>query len=276
VQLGLDADVRELGSAFRAFGVADVNPRRTDAEILVARKRVLDAAGPALAQGDEAVLRLRAYQLRSFLQALRRWEATGEESDELRELGGDFVGLLRKSGWLVGGGRGARAAERIAMGDAVLGVLFKKRWNAITGVHRSPFDPTLDEERALFGFLLSHPISTSPAAAQLGADVATDSPVVAEGEQDGARLRAAAAFAAAQERRGQEQYRLKKIEELSALDPAYPRDLARGVVLYRLGKYLPAVEAFRRHLERSPDGSYALRARNYLRAALGRAREEQF
>jgi hypothetical protein len=36
------------------------------------------------------------------------------------------------------------------------------------------------------------------------------------------------------------------------------------------------VEAFRRHLEIAPDGPYALRAQNYLRAALGRARDEVF
>jgi hypothetical protein len=275
-QLGLDADVRELGSAFRAFGVVDVDPDRTDVGILAARKRVLDAAGPALAQGDEAVLRLRAYQLRSFLQELRRWEVTGEESDPLRELAGDFIGLLRRNGWLAGHARGAPVAQRVAMDATVLGVLFKKRWSAITGVHRSPFDATLDEERALFGFLLSHPISAVPSAAQLGADIATTSAVVAEASLDGgSQPAAAAAIAAARARRAEEQYRLKKIEELAVLDPAYPRDLARGVVLYRLGKYLPAVEAFRRHLDRFPDGSYTLRARNYLRAALGRARDEQ-
>jgi tetratricopeptide (TPR) repeat protein len=70
-----------------------------------------------------------------------------------------------------------------------------------------------------------------------------------------------------------DQYRLKKIDEIAALDPAYPSDLARGIVLYRLGRFLPAVQAFRRHLEASPDGPFTLRARGYLRAALGRASE---
>ena len=41
---------------------------------------------------------------------------------------------------------------------------------------------------------------------------------------------------------------MKKIEELAALDPSYPADLARGVVLYRLARYPAAVEKFRRHL----------------------------
>jgi hypothetical protein len=68
-----------------------------------------------------------------------------------------------------------------------------------------------------------------------------------------------------------EQYRLKKIEELRALDPAYPADLARGIVFYRLHRYPQAVEALRKHLEDHPDGPWAVRAENYLRAALGGA-----
>jgi len=70
------------------------------------------------------------------------------------------------------------------------------------------------------------------------------------------------------------QYRLKKLDELAAVDPSFPVHLARGVVLYQLQRYPLAVEAFRRHLERAPDGPFTLRAQNYLRAALGRARED--
>jgi len=45
-------------------------------------------------------------------------------------------------------------------------------------------------------------------------------------------------------------------------------------VLYQLQRYPLAVEEFRRHLDASPDGPYTLRAQNYLRAALERARED--
>jgi tetratricopeptide (TPR) repeat protein len=74
----------------------------------------------------------------------------------------------------------------------------------------------------------------------------------------------------------EDRFRLKKIDELSAVDPTYPKELARGIVLYRLGRYPLAVEAFRQHLERSPDGAFSLRAQNYLRAALGKANDESF
>ena len=70
------------------------------------------------------------------------------------------------------------------------------------------------------------------------------------------------------------EYRLKKLDELGAVDRSYPVHLARGVVLYQLQRYPLAVEEFRRHLDASPDGPLTLRAQNYLRAALGRARED--
>ncbi|WP_438014659.1 hypothetical protein WMF18_27660 [Sorangium sp. So ce315] len=266
---GLDAEVRALGSAIRAFGVVDADADHTEAALLAARKRVLDAVGPALAQGDEAVLRLRAYQMSSFIREVRRFEATGEESDELRELGGNFLGLLRRSAWLGRGGarpRGGVEARRVAMDGAVLGVLFKKRWGAISGIQRGTFALSLDEERALFKFLLSHPVGAARGAQDLAAPPA--------GEPRPSST-AVAPRGGVEARRAEERYRLKKIDELAALDPSYPRHLARGVALYRLGKFAQSAEAFRSHLDQHPDGAHTLRAQNYLRAALERAREEQ-
>ncbi|XXY14290.1 hypothetical protein WME88_39225 [Sorangium sp. So ce216] len=277
-QLGLDAEVRELGSAIRAFGLVDADADHTEAELLAARKRVLDAVGPALAQGDEAVLRLRAYQLSSFLREVRRFESTGEESGELRELGGDFLGLLRRSGWLKRGearSRGGGEARRVAMDGAVLGVLFKKRWDAIVGIQREPFGLALDEERALFKFLLSHPVSVARGARDLAAPPADEAAAHPTQASEPGPRSPAATLRDAEARRAAEQYRLKKIDELAALDPSYPRHLARGVALYRLGKFVQSAEAFRSHLDQHPDGAHTLRAQNYLRAALERAREEQ-
>lgn len=70
-----------------------------------------------------------------------------------------------------------------------------------------------------------------------------------------------------------DQYLLKKLDELGSIDAAYPADLARGIVLYRLGSYPQSVEASRRHLDASPDGPFTLRAQDHLRAALGRVQE---
>jgi hypothetical protein len=70
-----------------------------------------------------------------------------------------------------------------------------------------------------------------------------------------------------------DRWRLRKIEELAARDPAYPRLLARGVLLFRMGDYPAAAQAFRDHLAGANDPPYALRARNYLLAANARADE---
>lgn len=130
------------------------------------------------------------------------------------------------------------------MSDDALRAAYKRRWNEITGVDRPAFQPSIDEHRAFYRFVLERPLGRRDPAAN-----AADQ----------------AAF--------EDQYRLKKIEELAAIDASYPKDLAAGIVLYRLGRYLPAVEALRRHLDASPDGPFTLRARSYLRAALTRANE---
>ena len=52
--------------------------------------------------------------------------------------------------------------------------------------------------------------------------------------------------------------------------------LTRGVVHFRLARYELAAKEFDEHLEASPDGPLTLRAHNYLRAAIGRAKAEPF
>lgn len=238
----LDTDVRAVGAAIRAFGLVDAGD--DDRALATERRNVARAGERAMAFGETALLELRAYQLRSFLRELHRWEATGVESDELRELGGRFVHTAQENGWVVG--------RRLMMDDVVRGALFKKRWNDLVLVHGAAFEPTREESLALTRFLLMHP------------------------PRDAARAASGMVGRAAEERAQflMEQYRLRKIEELRALDASYPADLARGVIYYRLHRYAMAVEAFRRHLEAHPDGPHTVRAQNYLRAALGRAAEE--
>jgi hypothetical protein len=251
----LDVDVLALGTAIFAYGEADA--AGDDLALARERQRVLDEAERAQKVGAPSILALRAHHLRSFLQEIRRWEATGEESPKLRQLSGGFVRMVRRNGWSGGKGADAPSARpRILMDRTVLAAFFKKHWNEVTGLAGPPFDLILDESRAFYRFLLQHPIPppvgprTEPGAAPRGI-----------GGLDVKR-----AFEA--------QYRLKKLDELTAVDPSFPIHLARGIVLYELRRYPLAVEAFRLHLERSPDGPFTLRAQNYLRAALGRAREE--
>jgi hypothetical protein len=238
----LPFEVRALGSAVAAYGLAEV--RADDGEIIAARRAVASAAKLAAPHGEEALAKLRAYQLRAFLRGLARFEAGrrgAEVPKEVHELGGSFVETARKRGWIEG--------KTLAIDDAVRRAMFKKRWNELTYAKGPAFDLTLDEHRALYRFLLLHPPADEIQAA---------SPVV--------RVEHRAYLT--------EQYRLRKIDELSKIDPDYPANLARGVALYRIGRYPQAEAHFTLHLEAHPEGPYTQRAQNYLRASLAHTHED--
>jgi hypothetical protein len=230
----LDVDVRALGRELRAYNeaaaVAD------DDEFARARERLVDAAAKAGAFGEQ-LRQLRAYQMLRFLEELRTWQRTGSISDELRALSGDFIDAVIRNRWCKANSR------ELMVGDRELRVLFKKRWNTIVGADGEPLALTADEERVRLGFLVAHPFINNDALGRSATERMAIERMVAP-------------------------QRLKTIERLAALDPAYPAELARGVLFYRTGQYQPAADALRRHLEAQPDGSYALRARNYLKAAL--------
>lgn len=239
----LDFDVRALGSAIRAYGLADA--AHDDAAVTATRQKVAEAAVRARALGDEPLLKMRAYQERAFLRALIHWEAKGIELADLRELGGAFISMADRNGWIEGG--------RLVMDDAVRRAMFKKRWNELT-LSRAALDLPPDEKRALLRFLIARPPIDEAETTAAGGP---------RGRDDVDRI----TFATGQ-------FRMRRIDELSAVDPAYPADLARGVVLFQTRRYAGAMELFRRHLEAHPDGPFTLRAQSYLRAALGRVSEE--
>jgi len=224
-------DLRAMGEQFRAYGHAEATDEMYAA--VRARQKLAETVARARALGDDRLLGLRAYQRRLFLAELERWEKTGKESDELTGLGGRFVALATRDGWLDG--------RTISMDDSLRGIFFKRRWNEITGLTQAPFALMLDEQRAFYAFLLEHPHI--------------------EGNQN---------MSAADVCRAADRWRLRKIEEIAAIDPAYPYALARGVILYRVGRYPAAAQSLRDYLAASTDGRYALRARNYLVAAVAR------
>jgi len=227
-------DLRAFGEELRTYGRQEAAHESTG--LSRERRKLIEAAVRARALGDEKLLGLRAYQAQVFLAEVRRWENTGKESDELGGLGGPFLDLVKRNAWVTG-----RAIE---MDDVVRRIFFKRRWNEVTGLTEEPFRLSLDEERAFYAFLLTHPYDPN-----------------APGLSPKDLCRAV------------DQWHLRKMEDLARLDPSYPHALARGVLLYRLGDHAAAAQAFRDHLARG-DGSYALRARNYLAAAVARANEE--
>ena len=252
----LDADVRALGSAIRDYGRADAEDQAEP--VVEARARVVEAFGAAMRAAPEHVLRLRAWQLATFLTEVHRWEATGDESMELRALAGGFLRALRRSGWT----EESTERRRVDLDNDELATLFKRRWNEVAGATGPGFELSIDEQRVFYRFLLRHPPATAI-------------PFQPDESRRFAENDAEAEARAAMARAHLEQYRLRKVDELAALDTTYQADLARGVVLYRMGRYPAAAEKFRQHLEANPDGPSTLRAQNYLRAALGRARDEQ-
>jgi tetratricopeptide (TPR) repeat protein len=236
----LDVDVRTLGREMRAYNTVAATGKGE--ELVPARAKLAEAATKAQLRSMAGVRQLRAWQMKQFLAELSRWQATGEETEELHALGGDFLAAARRNGWCTG-------PERKMVPDGrVLRVLYKKRWNDVAGLRSEELGLSLAEDQIRFGFLLEHPFRG--VARVVGA--AVDERV--------------AAFE-------QAKAQLEIIERLAARDPDYPAELARGVVEFRLGRFPIAAEAFRRHLEVSPDGAWALRARNYLKAALDRANE---
>ncbi|MCC6523731.1 MAG: hypothetical protein IT373_13830 [Polyangiaceae bacterium] len=260
----LDADVRAVGRELRAFNQAtrrqsalrhddpgdDGKVRPSEAEIAQARGRLVRATAQALLLGDADLLALRAYQTRAFVRELESWRATGVESEELVALGGDILQKLVESGWCVEQG----GERRLAPDARVLRAMYKKRWNDLVGVAGGRFAPTRDEERLRYGFLMRHPpLPADPPRPELAASGA-EAHARRLAERDAARDRMI----------------LGLVGKLEGVDPSYPADLARGVLLFRLQEFGAATDALRRHLDGAPDGPYALRAQNYLKACLDR------
>lgn len=227
----LDGHVRRLGSAVRGYGRAE--SAHDEAEQRNA-KLAIDTALPKTPSAEQ-VLRLRAFQTTAFLAALRRWEATGEISTDLVELGGSFTELASDNGWISEGER----FRTLSLDDTARRAMFKKRWNELVGLTDPAFALTRVESEALAGFLLVHP--AIPASAR------------------GARTMTAALA---------DQQRLKKVVELEKLDPSYPALVARGIVAYRIGAFPEAAESFAQYAEAHSSGPYRLRAINHLRASL--------
>jgi hypothetical protein len=243
-QVPLPAPVRALGSALRQYHTLEAS--RSLAELGGARHDVEVAFAEARASGDEALLRLRAVQLEGFLDEVRRFESTGVESEELEALAGGFVASLTAAGWC--------EEHRVVPREAALRTMFKQMWNTFLGLEGQPaFEPTLDEERAVYALYLStpHPTPKMRAALDAARRGAVDAKTC-EGVREG-------------ERAAVEQWRLERIARLEAIDPSYPAAYARGIASFRLGDYAGATVAFRGWLMAHPEGPFSLRARAFLR-----------
>jgi hypothetical protein len=249
----LPGSVRALGSAMRSFHTLEASGDASLRELGDARREVDVQLADALQAGEEPLRRLRAVELESFLDEVRRFEATGVENAELAALSGAFVRTMRTEGWCTG--------HTLAAGPAALRGMYKEMWNAFLGLDARPaFAVSLDERRAVFALYLSLPHPSPKMRETLAAS--------RRGARDADECKAVDAT----ERRAIERWRLDKIDRLAAFDPGYPAAYARGVATYRAGDYVASAEAFRVWLHDHPDGPLALRAEGYLRAAAAAAR----
>jgi len=224
-QAGLPFEVRAVGEALRHLGatIAEGYDATHDRQDIKERVEI------ALDKGQgRLLLELRAVQTQYFTAALAEFERDGKPSQDLQELGGDFLSHARQSGWF--------DEHRHCLADTTtLGVLFRFRWANLIGKARVfPFAPSLNDWRIYYRFLLLHPERLEP------------------GQDFG----------------GDDQARLKLVNSLAHRDPEYPAAFAKGYLLYRLGDREAAATEYRAQLGKSDSGAYALLARNYLIYAL--------
>lgn len=231
----LSFDVRALGEAIHQYGQAEADHDRL--QIAHALPLLQKQARDIASRDPQGLLALRAYQTQRFLQELQHFEATAIESVELQGLAGAFVEMARRAHWL----QPTNPATRLVADEHVRRALFRKRWNEITNLNAPPFALQIDEQRALYAFLLRHPVVSSPSQ-QVGPNAC----------------------------RAADEYRLRKVAELGAMDASYPAQYALGLLLIRLDRPQQAIVPLADFVERHENGPYVLRARNALREAQDR------
>lgn len=243
-QTPLSPETLTVGSRFRAFNELQ-RSAQNESELFQSKQTLVKSVSEAVQAGKLAeFITLRAIQVEAFLREVDRFEANGEESAELVSLAGSFVPRVRDAGWIVG--------HQVVMDRDALRVAYKAIWSETIGVVGDPaFATSLDEQRALVAFYLTHP--HLPAA--LRSSDATESKEQCEKRV----LREATQI---------EEWRLEKVKRFAQADPSYPADFAFGILFYRTGKFARSAEAFRRWTQAHPSGAYARRAENYLKAAV--------
>lgn len=278
-RLGRHLEGWQLGLGVIAVGVLSallVVPRDVPPELVP--PPVIDRAEQRLAAAEEAARAVRGRaglprEIRSVGEALRRFghaayaapELVAQVSAQLRRLTAAALGqsgperLLElralQTELFVAAAASARSGEpsaaAVELGGGLLATglragwfapaprgatqdeletLYRVYWSESVGLRAHPFAPTLNEWRVYYRFLLGRPIPEPP------------------------------------DRDRDLQRKLEYVGALATHDQDYPAHLARGVLLYQAGAPAQSAAELRRHLERSPDGPWALRARNYLAA----------
>lgn len=246
----LSGEVLAVGSALRAFNRAQVSNASADDIGLAhtALEHAFEIVASDRATRVDVLRSLRAVQLEGFLTEAERFESTGTSSEELELLSGPFLDHMSLAGWVDHG--------KILLDEPARRAAYKLVWNTLIGADRLPeLKLSLDENRALYTFYLTHP-HASEAQRQAYANMRRVAPTDAECSR-----------VIGQEKIDMEQWRIDKIRRLGELDPTYPTNFALGVAYYREARYDLSMEAFRTWIAAHPDGPLSLRARNHMMAA---------
>jgi len=149
--------VRAVGEALRRVGLAaSARGGKGIASGSVGELRA-NARRALEEHGAEPLLALRAVQTELFVAATRQWEEGGEIPQDLRELGGEFSEIARRSGWFDG--------QSLVLDDDERALLFRGRFGELTELGaKPPFAATLDERRASYAILLRHPLGADAGA----------------------------------------------------------------------------------------------------------------
>lgn len=144
---GLPFETRAVGDAVRRVGLAlsGTGSREHAGRLLIERVQAAVMAGQL-----DGLVRLRAYQARAFVAAVRAQDFRQAPSAELRALGGDFLERAKRNGWI--GPSGCLGT------DDELQTLFILRWAELTQLHARPeLKASLGELRRYYRFLILHP-----------------------------------------------------------------------------------------------------------------------
>ena len=153
-QNGLSYDVRAVGEAIRRCGAASIEGKGVPQPVLGEVRMAMRLARER--RSERGLSQLCALQTELFVRATHAFEVSGKPSTDLHELGGDFILVAKKNGWLDG--------RRIVLDDDERAALFRIRWTELTGLRSDPpFVPTLDEYRAYYALNL-RPSGSSDAA----------------------------------------------------------------------------------------------------------------
>ncbi len=245
----LPAEAVALGVTVRLLNAAE--GRGVDDEASALRGAIArDFSEAWRVGGADAIRQLRAVQLKEFLFAVARFDATGEQDEQHFASTGSFISRMQSAGWA--------DKSRVFLTENERRAAFKMAWNRLViPPDRAPeFELTTEERKALYGLYLARPHVAEAARSRI--DEALES-----ARDDESCRRAAAA-----ERAAIEGWRLDKIDRLAQIDPAYPADYARGISHYRGGDWARSAHSFRSWLAAHPDGAYSIRARNFLKSAI--------